>query len=194
MKKRLFDLALVISSSPFWVPAIGALALAVWALDGRPVFFLQSRVGRERRPFSIWKLRTMTTEADEKLRRPTRLGRWLRARGLDELPQVLNVLAGSMSLVGPRPLSISDAERLVQSHPPFAERFRVAPGITGAAQVGGVRGAALTAQVDLQYTRRCSIALDAALLMRTVWINVVGKSKGTRPWQSLLGDGTGTHG
>ncbi len=87
-----------------------------------------------------------------------------------------------MSLVGPRPLSVPDAERLVRAHPPFAERFRVPPGITGLAQVTGARGAALTARLDLYYARHRSAAFDLALLMQTGWINLVGKKRGARAW------------
>lgn len=184
-QKRLFDVGLVALAAPLLLPVLGALSLLVRLVDGAPTFFLQRRAGLGRRPFDIWKLRTMSTEADEASRRPTRLGAWLRHRGLDELPQVLNVLFGEMSLVGPRPLSLSDAERLVRTHPPFAERFCLPPGITGLAQVCQVRGAAITADLDLDYARRQSVALDVAILARTVWINVVGKRRGARPHPSM---------
>jgi len=165
--KRLLDLALVLSSSPLWAPAIAILALAVLALDGRPVFFRQLRTGRGRRPFRIWKLRTMTSETDEGRRRPTRLGRWLRARGLDELPQLFNVLSGSMSLVGPRPL-------LTRYLPYFRteerKRFGVRPGITGLAQV---RGRNLLSwddrlALDVRYHEEVSLGLDVRILLETV--------------------------
>src|SRR3954470_13563821 len=107
--KRLFDLALLAPAAPLYGLATVALGLAVWVADGLPLFFGQDRVGQGRRPFRIWKLRTMTTEADPALRRPTRLGRWMRQRGLDEIPQLFNVLVGDMSLVGPRPLTPADA-------------------------------------------------------------------------------------
>lgn len=178
--KRIVDVALVLLASPFLVLAVGALALVVLALDGTPVFFSQPRVGRRGRPFHVLKLRSMTTERDPSDRRPTRLGGWLRARGLDELPQVWNVLRGEMSLVGPRPLTFADAVRLVRIHPAFAERLEATPGITGLAQISGARGAELTAALDAQYARTRSVRLDLRILLRTAWINLVGKRKGHR--------------
>jgi lipopolysaccharide/colanic/teichoic acid biosynthesis glycosyltransferase len=178
--KRFFDLCLLLPAAPFLGLVVGGLALAVWAVDGRPVFFSQPRLGRGRRPFQIWKLRSMTLEPDPRQRRPTRLGGWMRQRGLDEIPQLVNVLVGDMSLVGPRPLTPEDAARLEQQHAPFAARFEVPPGITGLAQVCGARGAALTARLDADYARTRSAALDLQILVRTLWINVVGKRRGAR--------------
>src|SRR5690349_12596059 len=103
--KRLLDLVLLVPLVPFFAAGTALLALVVLLLDGRPVFFTQPRLGRVGRPFRIWKLRTMTSEPEVQARRPTELGAWLRGRGLDELPQLWNVLVGDMSLVGPRPLT-----------------------------------------------------------------------------------------
>jgi lipopolysaccharide/colanic/teichoic acid biosynthesis glycosyltransferase len=184
-RKRLLDLALLAPAAPLYGLATVALGLAVWVADGLPLFFGQDRVGQGRRPFRIWKLRTMTTEADPALRRPTRLGRWMRQRGLDEIPQLFNVLVGDMSLVGPRPLTPADADRLTAQHPPFAQRFAVAPGLTGLAQVSspvGVvdSGVLASAAYDTEYIRRCGTLLDLRILARTVWINCVGKRRGVR--------------
>ncbi len=176
--KRALDLLLLAPTVPLFAAVTGALAAVVWALDGRPVFFTQPRVGQGGREFRIFKLRTMTCEADPRARRPTRLGRWLRARGLDELPQLLNVLRGDMSLVGPRPLTRADLERLVSAHPPFAERGAVPPGLTGLAQVCRARGPALTAALDSAYARERDVVMDLKLLTRTLWMNVVGKDRG----------------
>jgi lipopolysaccharide/colanic/teichoic acid biosynthesis glycosyltransferase len=178
--KRLLDVGLVLAAAPLLVLAGGVLALAVLVVDGHPVLFSQTRVGQGGRPFHILKLRSMTTEADPAARRPTRLGGWLRARGLDELPQVWNVLRGEMSLVGPRPLTFADAVRLVRRHTAFAARLEATPGITGLAQISGARGAELTAALDAEYARTRSVALDAVILLRTLWINVAGKRRGQR--------------
>ena len=178
--KRLFDLALLLPALPAFALLLGMLAFAVLLCDGRPLFFHQLRVGRDHRRFRIWKLRTMTSEPDARQRRPTRLGRFLRQRGLDEIPQLWNVLCGDMSLVGPRPLTPEDAARLCAQHPPFAARFAVPPGLTGLAQVCGARGAVLTARLDTEYVRARNTAWDLVLLMRTLWINVVGKRTGAR--------------
>jgi lipopolysaccharide/colanic/teichoic acid biosynthesis glycosyltransferase len=180
MRQRLLDLALLLPSLPFFAVATSVLALLVLVRDGRPVFFTQPRVGRHRRPFRIYKLRTMSTEADVAARRPTALGAWLRARGLDELPQLFNVLKGDMALVGPRPLEPKDAERLVERHPPFAARFSVRPGLTGPAQVAQVVGVEATAALESQYAQGRTAWVDVRLLAQTVWINLVGKRRGAR--------------
>jgi lipopolysaccharide/colanic/teichoic acid biosynthesis glycosyltransferase len=179
--KRSIDVALVLLTLPLWGPLVAALALAVLAADGRPVLFAQPRLGRGGRRFSILKLRSMTTEADPLARRPTRLGAHLRQHGLDELPQLLNVLRGDMSLVGPRPLTPDDHQRLCAGRPDFADRLALPPGLTGMAQVCGARGVVLTAALEAHYARRWTPGQDVAILMRTAWINVVGKRRGTRP-------------
>jgi lipopolysaccharide/colanic/teichoic acid biosynthesis glycosyltransferase len=176
--KRLLDLALLIPLVPLFASLVGLLALVVRVVDGRPVFFAQPRVGAGGRPFTVWKLRTMTCEPDPALRRPTRLGQWLRQRGLDELPQLYNVLIGDMSLVGPRPLTPTDAARLTALHPPFAARFAVPPGLTGLAQVCLAQGVALTSELDAAYVRTRSAGLDLRILLRTTWMNLVGKRRG----------------
>jgi lipopolysaccharide/colanic/teichoic acid biosynthesis glycosyltransferase len=177
-RKRLLDLTLLLPLVPLFAALIGALALLVLVVDGRPVFFAQPRVGVGGRSFIVWKLRTMTLEPDPADRRPTRLGQWLRQRGLDELPQLFNVLIGDMSLVGPRPLTPADAARLTALHPPFAARFAVPPGLTGLAQVCLAQGVALTSELDAAYVRTRTAALDLRILLRTTWMNLVGKRRG----------------
>ncbi|HET6149073.1 MAG TPA: sugar transferase [Polyangia bacterium] len=179
-RKRVFDLSLLLPLLPLFALAVAVLALLALGTHGRPLFFQQIRLGRDRRPFRIWKLRTLTTEPDPLARRPTRFGGWMRRRGLDELPQLFNVLRGDMSLVGPRPLTPADVQRLVGLHAPLAHRFRVPPGLTGLAQVAGARGAALTAALDNEYAETRSVARDLTILLRTFWINLVGKRLGTR--------------
>ena len=179
-QKRVFDLSLLLPLLPLFVVAVAVLALLALATHGRPLFFLQIRLGRDRKPFWIWKLRTLTTEADPLARRPTRFGGWMRQRGLDELPQLFNVLRGDMSLVGPRPLTPADVRRLLALHAPLAHRFRVPPGLTGLAQVAGARGPALTAALDNEYAETRSVVRDLTILLRTFWINLVGKRLGTR--------------
>ncbi len=181
LPKRLLDLALLLLASPVAGLATALLAWGVLLMDGRPVFFIQVRLGRWQRPFRIYKLRTMTQEPDPKARRPTRFGKWLRARGLDELPQLLNVLRGEMSLVGPRPLTADDCQRLLARHTFFCERFRVPPGLTGLAQIAKAEGLERTAELEAIYAVRASTRLDLWILARTFLINVVGKDRGRRP-------------
>jgi lipopolysaccharide/colanic/teichoic acid biosynthesis glycosyltransferase len=180
VRQRLFDLTLLFLCAPFLVVVIGGLALVAAIVDGRPIFFRQARLGRGRRTFYIWKLRSMSPEPDARLRRPTRFGGWMRERGLDEITQVLNVLLGDMSLVGPRPQTPADAERQIAQHPAFAARYALRPGITGLAQVSGARGIALTARLDAEYGRTRGAVVDLVILFRTLWINVVGKRRGAR--------------
>jgi lipopolysaccharide/colanic/teichoic acid biosynthesis glycosyltransferase len=176
--KRVLDLALLLPASPLYGTLLAGLALLVWATNGRPVFFAQSRVGRGGRPITVLKLRTMTCEARAEDRRPTAIGSWLRHRGLDEVPQLLSVLRGDMSLVGPRPLTFADHDRLVAEYAPFAARIRLPPGITGLAQVCQARGVRQSAHLDTLYARHRSALLDVRILARTVWVNLVGKARG----------------
>ncbi len=176
--KRLLDLTLIGLTAPLYGGALLGLSLVVWVCDGRPIFFAQERVGQHRRRFRIFKLRTMTTEADPQARRPTRLGQWLRRRGLDEIPQFLSVIRGDMSLVGPRPLTPQDVDRLVALHPPLAARFAVPPGITGLSQICLAQGAQRTAQLDTYYAQKRSLRMDLIILGYTAWINIVGKTRG----------------
>ncbi len=171
--KRLFDLAAAGAALLLLSPVIGAVALVVrWKL-GRPVLFSQSRPGLHGAPFTLYKFRTMTDGRDaagnllpdgERL---TRFGRWLRATSLDELPELLNVLRGDMSLVGPRPLLMHYLERYT---PAQMRRHEVRPGITGWAQVNG-RNALTWEQKfehDVWYVDHVSLRLDLTILARTV--------------------------
>lgn len=170
-------------------PLLALCALAVVIESGRPVFFGHRRLGRDGRPFRCWKLRTMLPGAEELLERDpglksryvrngfklpstqdprlTRVGRWLRRHHLDELPQLLNVLGGSMSLVGPRPVV---PDELTEYEPHGAELLRVRPGITGAWTSLGRRRPDYPerARLELDYVRNRGIRRDAAILLRSV--------------------------
>lgn len=171
--KRCVDLLLVLLTAPVWLPVLLGLALLVRLKLGAPVFFRQQRPGWHARPFTLLKFRTMTDarEAAGQLcpdaERLTPFGRWLRASSLDELPELLNVLRGDMSLVGPRPLLMQYLDRYT---PKQARRHAVRPGLTGWAQVNGRN--ALTweekFQLDVWYVDRQSLALDFKILLRTV--------------------------
>jgi lipopolysaccharide/colanic/teichoic acid biosynthesis glycosyltransferase len=181
--KRILDvvgatLGLVLAS-----PVLLLTAALVRLLDGAPVLFRQDRLGRGWRPFRILKFRTMSGG------RTTRLGAVLRNLGLDELPQLLNVLAGEMSLVGPRPLTSADVVRIGWAHQRFATRWTVRPGLTGLAQLAPLRRCSARASwlLDRAYVRRCGVAFDLGILARSTLVPVLGKQRLRRARRFLAG-------
>ncbi len=185
--KRLFDLTLASLSLVVLAPVFGLTALAIWLTDGRPVFFLQDRYGYHGRVFKLVKFRTMIKNAEalqDTLRarnerdgaafkikddpRITTVGRFLRQSSIDELPQLLNVLRGDMSLVGPRPLPLSDYERIRSvSH---LRRLSVLPGITGTWQISGRDQISFEEwmQMDLNYIDEWRLSTDIKILLKTL--------------------------
>ncbi|MEL6344082.1 MAG: sugar transferase [Myxococcota bacterium] len=173
MHRRWFDLVLVSGGIIVFTPVMVGLSAAIWWEDGGDVFFVQERLGRHRRPFRILKLRSMR---DGEV---TRVGRWIRATGLDEVAQFRNVLRGEMRLVGPRPLTGDDVVRLGWDHADADHRFAVPPGITGLAQVFG-RGARPSLALDEAYIRNQSLRLDAELVAISFVVNALGKARTRR--------------
>ncbi len=180
--KRSFDLVLASIGLVVVSPLLAAIAIAIKVESPGPVFFRQRRYGLHRSVFMIWKFRSMEhTGADTPFRqaspddeRVTRVGRFLRRTNLDELPQLLNVLNGTMSLVGPRPhpTSLDEANEMLFAG--YDGRFMVKPGITGWAQVNGFRGATITDEAmkgriehDLFYVEHCSLWTDVKILLLT---------------------------
>ena len=165
--KRLLDILLVLLASPLWLPLLGIVALTVLAVEGCPVFFRQERAGLHGRPFRMLKLRTMRDGEGSDEERLTRLGRFLRASSLDELPELLHVLAGTMSLVGPRPLPTRYLPRYSLEQ---ARRHEVRPGITGWAQVHGRNLLSWEDKFayDVWYVDHRSLLLDVKILFLTV--------------------------
>lgn len=169
--KRAFDLFLLaVVAVP--AAAVGAVCgLAVKLSSPGPVFFRQERVGLCGRPFRVWKFRTMVDLPDNPLfpqaDRITATGRWLRRLSLDELPQLLNVVAGEMSLVGPRPTLAYQVARYDDRQ---RQRLSVRPGVTGLAQVRGRNAISWTDRIehDLEYVERQSPLLDLKVLCWTV--------------------------
>lgn len=174
MVKRMFDV--VVASLMFVVlaPILIVIAGVVLATMGRPVLFRQVRPGLDGYPFEMVKFRTMTNaaKADGQLlpnaSRMTRVGRFLRASSLDELPELWNVLKGEMSLVGPRPLLV-DYLRLYTPHQ--MRRHEVRPGITGWAQVNGRNTASWDErfEMDVWYVDNRTLWLDVCILILTIW-------------------------
>jgi len=190
--KRLFDIAVCVAALPLLLPILGAAALAVRIDSPGPIVFTQQRTGRHGQRFAMYKFRTMVRNAEELKAslahlnvlpppdfkipndpRITRVGRFLRTTSLDELPQVLNVLRGEMSLVGPRPTSFAPSTYSLW----HTARLEVTPGITGLWQVRG-RGTMTfdeRLRLDIEYVRSMSLLLDLKILWWTV-SSVVNKS------------------
>ena len=184
LAKRTFDLLGAAVGLVLLAPVLVAAAAAIRLDGGGPVFFLQTRYGFNQRPFRIVKFRTMTTFADagpvaqasRDDARITRVGRWLRRTNIDELPQLFNVLLGHMSLVGPRPHAVPHNRAFERRIDLYARRHNVRPGITGWAQVNGLRGETDTddkmrrrVEADLFYIDNWSMLLDISIIVRTVF-------------------------
>jgi lipopolysaccharide/colanic/teichoic acid biosynthesis glycosyltransferase len=175
-----------------------SVALGIRLDSPGPVLFRQWRRGHRGRPFQLLKFRTMVVDAEERLGdlenlnesrggvlyklrqdpRVTRLGRFLRRSSLDELPQLINVLRGEMSLVGPRPLQLRDSDRLWALDPEgSARRLQVPPGITGPWQVGGRSEVDYErmVQLDVDYAENGSLGQDLRILARTVVVVLLGR-------------------
>jgi sugar transferase EpsL len=173
--KRVFDVVVSATALVVLAPVMGLIALAVWRTMGRPVLFRQVRPGLHGKPFVMYKFRTMRDlrDAEGKLlpdeARLTPFGRWLRSTSLDELPELLNVLRGEMSLVGPRPLLMEYLDRYT---PEQARRHEVKPGITGWAQIHGRNNLSWDERfkLDVWYVDNWSLWLDLKILWRTLWM------------------------
>ena len=171
--RRAVDATVALAAMFVLTPVFAVVALLVRTFLGRPVIFRQQRPGLHGRPFTIYKFRTLTDDHDESgMLRPdadriTRFGRILRASSLDELPELVNVLRGDMSLVGPRPLMMDYLERYT---PEQARRHDVRPGLTGLAQVSGRNTLDWEDRfrLDTYYVDRQSFALDLKIIARTV--------------------------
>jgi lipopolysaccharide/colanic/teichoic acid biosynthesis glycosyltransferase len=191
--KRALDVGLAGLGLLLSVPLWAAIAVAVKAGDGGPVFYGQERVGLGGRRFKSWKFRSMIADADrlwgplqasEGDRRVTRVGRLLRATALDELPQLWNIFAGDMSFVGPRALLPAEIEtraggalERLEDVPGFEARHAVRPGLTGLAQVFAARDIRRLHKFryDLLYIRRWSLWLDLKLIAMSFWITFRGR-------------------
>jgi len=174
---RALDLVVAVIAGIAALPVLGILALII-RRDGGPAFFKQVRIGERGRPFTLYKLRTMSPEADETWAvnddpRVTAIGRFLRRTHLDELPQVLNVLRGEMSVIGPRPEQPALVDELERVVPYYQRRHLVRPGLTGWAQVrcgysGSKVGSAWKVCHDLYYLKHRSFWLSVLILGETV--------------------------
>lgn len=194
--KRILDISLVLIASPFIVPIVLFLALAVWMRDGGKPFYFQKRVGQGGEVFTMWKLRSMVVDADNKLEdyiaanptaraewdskqklvqdpRITQLGAFMRKSSLDELPQLLNVLLGQMSLVGPRPMMPKQKHLY-----PGLSYYKLRPGVTGLWQISDRHQSEFSrrASFDNEYYRNVSFVTDVKIILQT--IKVVARGTG----------------
>lgn len=188
---RALDLFLVCVSAPLWLLTLAVVGLAVLVTSGRPVFFTQQRVGRDQKNFTLIKFRTMLPGPNPIIpsgERITRIGRILRRTSLDELPQLINVLRGDMSLVGPRPMLTTHAQ-LVDAA--FENRFFVRPGLTGIAQVSGRNAIAWNERLALDsiWVEQISVRTAIRVLSKTGKVVVTGEGVvGHCPHDPFLAD------
>ncbi len=183
--KRLLDCTLATIGLALLAPLFALVAIAIKLDSPGPVFFRQRRYGKNNTIFRIFKFRSMTVAEDGSVVRQaqrhdprvTRVGRILRRTSIDELPQLINVLLGEMSIVGPRPHAIAHDDAFERQHDLFARRRRVRPGITGWAQVNGFRGETPTSDLvrqrmdcDIYYIDNWSIWLDLEIIIRTIMV------------------------
>ena len=181
--KRALDILVSLCALPMALPLAVVIAVAIRASSPGPIIFKQRRFGLDGTEIVVWKFRTMRTleDGDRTYRQVTReddrvtpVGRFLRASSLDELPQLLNVMQGTMSIVGPRPHALAVNEQFRKLIPGYMLRHKVKPGITGWAQVHGHRGGddldamRKRTEFDLQYLRTWSIGLDLLIIWKTV--------------------------
>jgi sugar transferase EpsL len=172
--KRLVDLTLTCLGLIIISPLILLIATCVRIFIGSPVFFRQVRPGHGGKPFKVYKFRSMNEKMDAEgnllpdVERLTRLGKFLRTTSLDELPELINVLKGEMSLVGPRPLLMQYLERYSSEQ---ARRHDVLPGVTGWAQINGRNALTWQAKfkLDIWYVDNWSVGLDIKILFLTFW-------------------------
>jgi putative colanic acid biosynthesis UDP-glucose lipid carrier transferase len=181
--KRLIDIVGALTGLLFLSPFLMIVAALICIDSPGPALFRQRRTGLDGVAFYIYKFRTMgvleddakVVQAERRDRRVTRVGKFLRRTSIDELPQLLNVLRNEMALVGPRPHALAHDEYYALTVPGYNDRFRAKPGITGLAQVSGLRGevveiGAMAARImrDVEYVREWSIMLDLEILARTL--------------------------
>ena len=191
--KRPYDLAVLAIAHiippliPVWALLWLLIPVAVWVEDRGPILFRQKRLGQNGRVFTFLKFRTMAVDAEgaglitaDQDPRITKVGRLLRRTALDELPQIINILRGEMSFVGPRALPIEMHEEATRREPRFPQRLQITPGLTGIAQLYLPRHCAPNRRLryDLLYVRKVSLRLDIKLMLRAAW-NTITASWGT---------------
>ena len=186
--KRVFDficaLIGIIGTSPLWIIGVVGILLSDWG----PVFYVATRIGKNNKPFKMYKFRSMEIqpEAEEKKAwtvkndpRVTAIGRFMRRTSLDELPQLFNIFKGDMSLVGPRPERPFFVEKFREEIPRYMVKHQVRPGLTGWAQVNGYRGDTSIRkriECDLYYIENWTVGLDIKIMFMTIFKGFINKN------------------
>ena len=165
--QRLFAALFVLILSPLMLLTLGL----VWLWDRAAPVFIQERIGLNQEPFLVYKIRTMHHD------KITGIGRILRKTGIDELPQLFNIMKGEMNFVGPRPLTKADIVRLNWNGEAKEVRWSVRPGITGLAQLVNVCDANVSWDCDMQYIERRSVKTDLKILWKSFLVPFIGKQK-----------------
>ena len=162
---KIFAFVLLLLCSPIFI----LVAVLIFIECRSSVLFKQERIGKDHRIFTIYKFKTMVNE------QITTIGKPIRKLGLDELPQLINVIKGDMSFVGPRPLTRFDIERLNWDKEEYKDRWSVKPGITGLAQLNTICSAELSMKQDLNYVHKKKFFFDIRILLRTLLVPFKGK-------------------
>lgn len=191
MVKRVFDILLSVAGIFFFLPVFMLICYLIYFSEGAPIFFLQDRVGKGGRIFKLIKFRSMKTSRFAHIdvdllkndSRVTKVGAFLRSTAMDELPQLINILKGEMSFVGPKPLPyvIEDREKEQFSYldqvPGYVQRIKVLPGLTGLAQIYAPKNSNRRQKFiyDLEYVNKHGIFLDIRLILLSILITFRGK-------------------
>ena len=193
--KRPFDLSLLLAShiilAPMFLLLWIVLPIVIWENDRGPIFYVQLRLGKDGKEFRLYKFRSMLPDAENETGavlaseddpRVTSIGRLMRSTALDELPQVINLWRGDLSLVGPRPERPELLAKIIRELPDFNDRLQVRPGLTGMAQVFGKYSSEPRTKLryDRRYIKNMSPILDLLILARSVLFTITGK------WQNRV--------
>lgn len=171
MLKRGFDLIVASVGLLLFIPLLMIISMSIKVEDRGPLFFRQKRLGIKQRKFIVLKIRTMRNNE------VTKVGRWLRATGLDEIPQFINVIKGDMHIVGPRPLTSLDVDRLGWNGDRYRIRWQLAPGVTGLVQLYAGRSAGLSFYLDRKYIENSTLWLDLKIVLLSFLITIAGKRR-----------------
>ena len=190
--KRLLDLSMVIFGFlfpllwPLWIVVIFIIPLLIWLEDRGPIFYSQNRIGKNKKVFKVYKFRTMIPDA-EKISgavwstkndpRITKIGHILRKTALDEIPQLLNIIKGEMSFVGPRAERPELHNEFTKTIPEFDERLKVTPGLSGLAQISGSYDLEPSEKIkfDIEYIEKMSLFFDLKIIIFSVFNSIFAR-------------------